>query len=253
MNSLEILRFDWKPNELRVLLVALCAPGPAPKAAWLARTQIPRGDKLLEAIDSLREARAVVPQFQPDGIVVQVQPATFWRVRETATREDWLQAWGPASEQMRLGLVTETPGMSDVLAVNCPDSGRPESGQLPEIRAMAAPSNSRDRVLVEKIGSDRRDRGDRIGGPRHFMGDGSSEREWLMTKLKRIPQLHREVTRPEGELQERMCRMFWEAEMQDSAWLRETVGFLADSTGVKQPAAWMNRALSSRLRTEVKA
>lgn len=133
--TLELLRFKWKPQALRLLAAALADAGPVSVADWSARTGIPRN----HVLDTMREcerlggvtleARAV------EGMVVRVQPVEFWRVTECMGRAAWAEAWRGKSVAARLALATESMSMGEALAV--PTAAAESMSMIGRMRAAA--------------------------------------------------------------------------------------------------------------------
>lgn len=130
MNALELLRFGWTPNQLKLLLVALADAGPVERKVWVARSGVPRNHlaAVLAECERLGGAR-VCPSVE--GLAIHVQPVEFWRVTPLMERAEWAGAWRGVVQE-RLQLPTEMPGLAEALAVGgapgfragfCPESG----------------------------------------------------------------------------------------------------------------------------------
>lgn len=130
MNALELLRFGWTPNQLKLLLVALADAGPVERRVWVARSGVPRNHlaAVLAECERLGGAR-VNPSVE--GLAIHVQPVEFWRVTPLMERAEWAVAWRGVVQE-RLQLPTEMPGLTEALAVGtgtgfragfCPESG----------------------------------------------------------------------------------------------------------------------------------
>jgi len=106
---------------------------------------------LLPIIGEGVRLRLLVAEVMPEGMKLTLLPENFWRERELCSREEWESAWrrsGAGESQERLGLVTEAPGIADVLAEssklkaqssNAPEGnritvGEPESGGATGLR-----------------------------------------------------------------------------------------------------------------------
>lgn len=145
MNALELLRFGWTPNQLKLLLVALVDPGPVQRPVWVARSGVPR-NHLAAILGEVQRLGGAVVEPGPEGLAIRVQPVTFWRVTPLMESHEWALAWRGVV-QARLNLRTEMPSLAETMAVGnavgavpgfgeswptaCPDSGRvcPDYGQ----------------------------------------------------------------------------------------------------------------------------
>lgn len=126
---LEALRFEWKKNELQVLFAAMADAGPCDVAQWSVRSGVPR-NHVATALRGLEQAGAVkIEPRVPDGLCVFVTRPEFWRVREMVSRPEWLDSYGSPA-QLRLGLVTEAPGLAQALG----DAGGVAGGALDGFR-----------------------------------------------------------------------------------------------------------------------
>ena len=252
MNMLELLRFKWKPQALRLLVAALAEAGPASRARWVVRSGIP-GNHLIAVMQEVQRLGGCKLELSEDGIAVHVQPVSFWRVTPLVEAQEWAQSWGGIGTT-KLDLATEARTLADALSSVLSDGASltrntgsvgpvlPDSGSdMPRFRATPRASDRDRSVLIEKERSlprvPDRDRGDRT---------------WLLEKLARMPTLHGEVMRPQGGQQQRMSRMFWELDEADQDWLRGVIGDLADN-GISNKAAWFNTAATKRLEMLKKA
>lgn len=118
---LEILRFNWKPSLVRLLLAAAADAGPVSAAVWARRTGLPR-NHLLPAMRAAEKLQALAVEMRPEGFRLLVLPVEMWRERPECDAMEFAHAWGRTVEQMRLALVTEAPSLRDALAV-APKSG----------------------------------------------------------------------------------------------------------------------------------
>jgi len=131
-SPLEILRFKWKPLEMRLLLAALHDKGPVQLDVWSRRTGIPR-NHLLDTVRETERKQGIMVEMRPEGLWVGVQPPAMWKERSLLDESDWKQAWQGASQE-RLSIASEMPNLADALAVtgspSPPESGwvDPESG-----------------------------------------------------------------------------------------------------------------------------
>ena len=250
MNMLELLRFKWKPQAVRLLIAALAEAGPVSRARWVLRSGIP-GNHLIAVMQEVQRLGGCKLELSEDGIAVHVQPVSFWRVTPLVEAQEWAQSWGDIGTT-KLDLATEARTLADALSAVLSDGASltrntgsvgpvlPDSGSdMPGFRA--TPRASDRSVLIEKERSlprvPDRDRGDRT---------------WLLEKLGRMPALQGEVMRPQGGQQQRMSRMFWELDEADPEWLRGVIGDLADN-GIGNKAAWFNTAATKRLEMLKKA
>lgn len=267
MSGLELLRFGWTPNQLKLLLVAMADAGPVARPVWVARSGVPR-NHLAAVLGECERLGGCKVEPGPEGLAIRVLPVEFWRVTPLMERAQWALAWRGVV-QSRLDLATERPGLAEAwqqlrageLSVESSSSSRtdavreacPESGSvsgvvtgfgatMPGFRESVCPDSGRpidrdrDREVIEKDRSFSRldrDRGAAIGG-----------REYVLTKLRRIPRLEAEVMRPQTDGQRRLSRLFWEMEQADSEWLERTLAELADNTAILNKAAWFNTAVS---------
>lgn len=119
--TLEILRFNWKPNIIRLLLAAAVHPGPLSAHDWSRRSGVPR-NHLLPAVREAERLGALAVETWPEGLRLLVQTVEMWRERPECSAEDFAAAWGRAVGQLRLQLATEMPSLGDALAAQ-PDSG----------------------------------------------------------------------------------------------------------------------------------
>ena len=143
MNALELLRFGWTPNQLKLLLVALADPGPVQRPVWVARSGVPR-NHLAAILGEVQRLGGAVVEPGPEGLAIRVQPVEFWRVTPLMESHEWALAWRGVV-QARLNLRTEMPSLAETMAVRdsdapgfgvswptaCPDSGQvcPDYGQ----------------------------------------------------------------------------------------------------------------------------
>jgi hypothetical protein len=150
---LEILRFNWKPSLIRLLLAAAADAGPVPANVWARRTGLPR-NHLLASLREAEKLQALAVEMRPEGLRLLVLPVEMWRERPECDAMEFAHAWGRTVEQMRLALVTEAPSLHDALAV-APKSGvesplskvSPKSGEAAPNFGEAAPdSGGIDRI-----------------------------------------------------------------------------------------------------------
>lgn len=153
MSPIELLRFNWRPNVLRLGLAALCDAGPVARLTWVVRTGLPE-NHFAEALSAAQAGGLLVAEASPEGLRLLVQPVVFWRERPKHGAEDFSRAWGAGAVQARMGLVTEMPSLADVMAgkeaeqqlrPTAPDSG----GGLPRIPGV--PFNVQRSAFPEKI------------------------------------------------------------------------------------------------------
>jgi hypothetical protein len=135
--TLEILRFNWKPSVIRLLLAAAVDAGPVAAQTWARRSGVPR-NHLLPAVREAERLGALAVEPLPEGLRLLVQRVEMWRERPECSAEEFSRAWGRAVEQLRMQLATEMPGLGEALAA-IPESGGaqnrnpvtlPESGGL---------------------------------------------------------------------------------------------------------------------------
>ena len=278
---MELLRFGWTPNQLKLLLVAMADAGPVARPVWVARSGVPR-NHLAAVLGECERLGGCKVEPGPEGLAIRVLPVEFWRVPPLMERAQWAVAWRGVVQE-RLDLATERPGLAealgelqgagDKLQVRGGSSSRtvvasamvreacPESGSvsgvvtgfgatMPGFRESVCPDfgrpNDRDREVIEKDRSFSRldrDRGRSSASHREGKGAGGG-REYVLTKLRRIPRLEAEVMRPQTDGQRRLSRIFWEMEQADSDWLERTLAELADNTAILNKAAWFNTAVS---------
>lgn len=248
MNTLclELLRFKWKPQALRLLVSAMADAGPVSRARWVVRTGIP-ANHLIAVMQEVQRLGGCKLELSEEGVAVRVQPVSFWRVTPLVEAEEWSQSWR-GNGVTKLDLATEARTLADALSAVLSDGASPsrntgsavpalpDSGSdMPGFRATPRASDRDRSVLIEKERSlsrlPDRDRGDR---------------SWLLGKLARMPALNGEVMKPQGGQQQRISRMFWELEEFDPDWLRGVIGDLADN-GITNKAAWFNTAATKRL------
>lgn len=118
---LEILRFNWRPSLVRLLLAAAADAGPVSSAVWARRAGLPR-NHLLPTMRAAQNLGALAVECGPEGFRLLVLPVEMWRERPECNAMEFAAAWGRTVDQMRLGLVTEAPSLHDALAV-APKSG----------------------------------------------------------------------------------------------------------------------------------
>lgn len=268
MHSNELLRFNWRHNEMQLLLAALHDPGPARAGHWAVRSGIEL-KHFAEVRKEVVRLGGLVAEDRPEGWCLWVQPSGGWRVRERHELKRWRAAW-ESSGQRRLGLLIEGASVAEAMAVQeiradrsvnlieralSPNSGQavPKSGS-PEIGDSRNPGHSdRDRELLEKKESLFSSTPIEIEGvPKSgtvMESDGfPGERRYLLEKLARMWRLEQEILKPQDERQRRMSRIFFELERDDSAWLVKTLGHLASLTQPMNKAAWLNVAMTSRMK-----
>ena len=275
MSGLELLRFGWTPNQLKLLLVAMADAGPVARPVWVARSGVPR-NHLAAVLGECERLGGCKVEPGPEGLAIRVLPVEFWRVTPLMERAQWALAWRGVVQE-RLDLATERPELAEALAAlqggrlkvqsgsssrtvagsemvreALPDSGS-VNGVLPGIRALlpgfgelVCPDSGRpidrDREVIEKDRSF--SRLDRDRGAEAEREKRSGGREYVLTKLRRIPRLEAEVMRPQTDGQRRLSRIFWEMEQADADWLERTLAELADNTAILNKAAWFNTAVS---------
>lgn len=114
-NHCEVLRFNFKPRGLRLVLAAMADPGPSSHFNWSLRSGI--GTRhLAEIISQLIDLGIIAAQPAAEGMKLLVQPVEFWRERPICRRDVWIQAWANVARQTRLDLVTEWDGLPEALA-----------------------------------------------------------------------------------------------------------------------------------------
>lgn len=113
---LELLRFEWKPQALRLLLVAVADAGPVSVPEWAARSGVPRNHVLAALRECERLGGVTLELRASEGMAVHVQPVEFWRVTERMRRADWEQAWRSMAVTQRAALVTESMSLGQALA-----------------------------------------------------------------------------------------------------------------------------------------
>ncbi len=283
MSGLELLRFGWTPNQLKLLLVAMADAGPVARPVWVARSGVPR-NHLAAVLGECERLGGCKAEPGPEGLAIRVLPVEFWRVTPLMERAQWALAWRGVVQE-RLDLATERPGLAEALgelqgagerlqvrggsssrtdAVReaCPESGSGSGSvsgvvtgfgvKMPGFRESVCPDSGRpndrdrDREVIEKDRSFSRldrDRGRSSASHREGKGAGGG-REYVLTKLRRIPRLEAEVMRPQTDGQRRLSRIFWEMEQADSDWLERTLAELVDNTAILNKAAWFNTAVS---------
>ena len=134
MNGLELLRFAWTQNQLKLLLVAMADGGPCARAVWVARSGVPR-NHLAAVLAECERLGGCKAEAGPEGLAIRVQPVEFWRVTPLLEVGEWVLAWRGVV-QARLHLQTEMPSLAETMAVcadvpgiravrvaSCPDSG----------------------------------------------------------------------------------------------------------------------------------
>jgi hypothetical protein len=112
--AVELLRFKWKPCELRVLLAASFDPGPTSQRDWQIKTGVP-ANHLMETIVELERLRGLSIQAVDPGLVLRVLPVSFWKAKPIVDPPVFLKAWPPNIGQARLDLVTEAPSLTEAL------------------------------------------------------------------------------------------------------------------------------------------
>lgn len=136
--ALELLRFAWKPNELRLLMAGLADSGPTSRAMWSRRTGIPR-NHLAAVMAECERLGGCKVAGEAEGLTVNVQPVVFWRVTPMCEPREWAFAWQGVGQE-KLSLSTEMPSLSEAMAVGsdfiCPqapgfrESWHPDSGSV---------------------------------------------------------------------------------------------------------------------------
>ncbi len=112
---LEVLRYNWKPTAMQLLLAALGHGGPSSRRNWSIRSGIP-AQHLGGVIHELQMGGAIHAEVNDEGIKILVQPIEFWRERQLCRRDVWSVAWADAARQTRLDLVTEADGLWEALS-----------------------------------------------------------------------------------------------------------------------------------------
>lgn len=112
---IELLQFDWRPTQLRLLLAAAADAGPVLERAWAVRSGVPRNHvkDVIRQVVRLGGARAEV---RAEGVALHVQPVNFWQVTPLADAAEWAAAWRAGGRQERLALVTEATDLGAALA-----------------------------------------------------------------------------------------------------------------------------------------
>ena len=286
MSGLELLRYGWTPNQLKLLLVAMADAGPVARPVWVARSGVPR-NHLAAVLGECERLGGCKVEPGPEGLAIRVLPVEFWRVTPLMERAQWALAWRGVVQE-RLDLATERPGLAEawqqlragelsgesgsssrtvLVREACPDSGSVNGvvtgsrATMPGFRESICPDSGRpndrdrDREVIEKridLSRVSRDRGataDTSPRPSPHAAHAEREkrsggREYVLTKLRRIPRLEAEVMRPQTDGQRRLSRIFWEMEQADSDWLERTLAELVDNTAILNKAAWFNTAVS---------
>jgi hypothetical protein len=116
MKPLELLRYKWKPQALRMLLAAAADAGPVSVAEWAARSGVPRNHVLETLRECERLGGVTLEPRAGEGVAVYVQPESFWRVTECMSRAEWEQAWKRMAVGQRLALATESMSLGQALA-----------------------------------------------------------------------------------------------------------------------------------------
>lgn len=126
---IEPLRFNLKPNVLRLVLAAAADPGPASRKAWSVRAGVPL-NHLRPALEEAMRIGALAVSPEAEGLRLLVQPVAMWRERELVGAADWAAAWSNG-RQHKLDLATEAQTLTEALAeVRSTEArrGLPESG-----------------------------------------------------------------------------------------------------------------------------
>lgn len=121
MTPYDLLRYGWKPNELRLLLAAMQDAGPVLAGDWAVRSGVP-ANHLAAVLGECVRLGGMKSEARAEGICMWVQTPEFWRVREKCSVERWHEAW-PGATQGRLALVTEAVGLGEALAAGHDGSG----------------------------------------------------------------------------------------------------------------------------------
>lgn len=137
MTAIELLRFDWSRTQGRLLLAAMADAGPVSARAWAVRSGVPR-NHVLPTIAECERLGGLKQELRAEGIVLLVQPESFWRVTPLAEAAAWAEAWRNVAQE-RLALVTEARSLAEAMTEmraavegRLPDRNpvgtRPESG-----------------------------------------------------------------------------------------------------------------------------
>lgn len=102
---------------LRLLIAALRDSGPCSVKTWADRSGI-RENHVLTIIRMAEGQQAIKSVTGPEGIRLLVQPESFWRERPLTTPARWAESWARMAAQTRLDLVTERPGLNEMLAAS---------------------------------------------------------------------------------------------------------------------------------------
>ena len=122
MSAIELLRYNWKPSVLRLLLAALRDAGPVALRIWSVRSGVPR-NHLVPALRQAEQLRAVAVRSSAEGLALLVRPASSWRERPLCSDAEWMSAWRvTGKDQEKLDLVTEAPGIAEVMVQALDDS-----------------------------------------------------------------------------------------------------------------------------------
>lgn len=126
MTAIELLRFDWSRTQQRLLLAALADAGPVSKHVWAVRSGVPR-NHVLPTIAECERLGGLKQELKAEGIVLLVQPVSFWRVTPLAEAAAWLEAWRNVAQE-RLALVTEARSLAEAMT----EMRAAVEGRLPE-------------------------------------------------------------------------------------------------------------------------
>ena len=240
----EILRCDVSEKPLKLYLAALEDRGPRRREDWafLIGSDAAHFKRVFSvAVKGGRESCNMIEAKEtPEGLILIPLQPSLWNVhRRSADACD--RAWAKPSAPTPLDLVTEMPSLAEVMAGGDATTilvSHQNGGRHP------TPLYSRSSVLEKKIDPDRVEK----AGPVARLARSGGDREWLLAKLKRLPRVEQEIMKPQDGDQQRMGRLFWEAEESDTEWLKGILGDLVDRTDISNKAAWLNRSLTSRLK-----
>lgn len=140
MSPIELLRFNWRPNVLRLGLAALADAGPVARLTWVVRTGLPE-NHFAEALSAAQAGGLLVAEASQEGLRLLVQPVVFWRERPKHGAEDFSRAWRAGAVQARMGLCTEMPSLADVMAAGI-DEGSTEASATQAVRPTGFPPDS---------------------------------------------------------------------------------------------------------------
>lgn len=132
--AVELLRFDWRPTQLRLLLAALADAGPVSRRTWAVRAGVP-ANHLAEVVGECSRLGGLRPEGGPEGLSLFVQPPEFWRVTPLAEVAVFSDAWQGPGRQRRMALVTEAPGLAEAMSAG---------GAIANSRSPIAEANARN-------------------------------------------------------------------------------------------------------------